>query len=127
MNADGTNLRTVTTGSHDDNPTWSPDGRKLAFQRNGAQPNDLDIYVVNWDGSGLQQLTFGPTIDQEPAWSPTSQRIAFIRGGSIHVMNANGSGVTRLSSAGTDSHPSWSPDGSRIVFESGRTGVYAIH
>ncbi len=83
--------------------------------------------MVNWDGSGLQHLTAGPATDQDPAWSPDGQKIAFTRNGSIHVMNANGSGVTRLSFAGYDSHPSWSPDGSRIAFASARTGVNAIY
>jgi Tol biopolymer transport system component len=127
INADGTNLRTVTTGPHDQNPVWSPDARKLAFQSSRNQPNDLDIYVVNWDGSGLQRLTGGPANDRDPAWSPDGRKIAFARDGNTYVMNADGSGVTQLSMAGLDSHASWSPDGSRIVFESARSGVNAIH
>jgi len=83
--------------------------------------------VVNWDGSGLKRLTAGTATDQDPAWSPDGRRIAFLRDGSIHVMNDDGTGVTRLSFTGFDSHPSWSPAGSRIVFASSRTGVNAIH
>jgi len=128
INADGTNLRSVTTGPHDQNPVWSPDGRKLTFQSDRTQRNNWDISVVNWDGSGLQRLTSdSATTDQDPAWSPNGERIAFTRNGSIHVMNANGSSVTRLSFQGYDSHPSWSPDGSRIAFASSRTGVNAIY
>src|SRR6266704_2984212 len=127
INADGTTLRTVTLGPRDDNPMWSPDGRKIVFQSDRTQRNDWDIYVVNWDGSSLKRLTAGAATDQDPAWSPDGRRIAFLRDGSIHVMNADGTGVTRLSFTGFDSHPSWSPDGSRIVFASSRTGVNAIH
>jgi len=127
INADGTTLRTVTQGPRDDNPMWSPDGRKIVFQSDRTQRNDWDIYVVNWDGSGLKRLTAGPATDQDPAWSPDGRRIAFLRDGSIHVMNADGTGVTQLSFTGFDSHPSWSPDGSQIVFASSRTGVNAIH
>jgi Tol biopolymer transport system component len=127
MNVDATGLRTVTTGPRDDNPAWSPDARRIAFQSDRTQQNDWDIYVVNWDGSGLQHLTSGPETDQDPAWSPDGSTIAFLRDGSIHVMNANGAGVRRLSFAGYDSHPSWSPDGSRITFASSRSGVNAIY
>jgi Tol biopolymer transport system component len=127
MNVDATGLRTVTAGPRDDNPAWSPDARKIAFQSDRSQQNDWDIYVVNWDGSGLQHLTSGPETDQDPAWSRDGSRIAFLRNGSIHVMNANGTGVRRLSFTCCDSHPSWSPDGSRIVFASARSGVNAIY
>lgn len=127
MNVDATGLRTVTTGPRDDNPAWSPDARKIAFQSDRTEQNDWDIWVVNWDGSGLHRLTSGPTTDQDPAWSPDGSRIAFLRDGSIHVMNATGSSVTRLSFACCDSHPSWSADGSRIVFASSRTGVNGIY
>ena len=124
MTAEGSGYWRITNGPSDFNPAWSPDGRRLAFQRGAAE---TDIWVVNWDRSGASRLTSGPVTDQDPAWSPDGSRIAFVRDGSLHVMNADGSGVTRLSDTGYDSHPSWSPDGSRIVFASSRTGSNAIH
>ena len=127
MNIDGTDLRTVTTGPNDGNPAWSPDARELAFHSDRTQQRDWDIYVVNWDGSGLQHLTSGPDTDLDPDWSPDGSKIAFSRNGSIHVMNANGSGVTRLSFECCNAHARWSPDGSRLVFASARTGVQAIY
>lgn len=127
INIDGTGLRQVTPGPGDGSPAWSPDARKLAFHSDRTQQQDWDIYVVNWDGSGLQHLTTGPEQDLSPVWSPDGSRIAFVRDGGIHVMNANGSGVTRLSFECCNSHPSWSPDGSRITFASARTGVLAIY
>ena len=120
------NLRTLTSGPNDFSAAWSPDGTKLAFQSDRGQ-NDRDIYVMNWDGSGLTRLANGPATDMDPAWSPDGARIAFRRNGSIHVMNADGSGATRISVAGSDSHPSWSPDGTRIVFASARSGTNAIY
>src|SRR5207302_1622395 len=66
--------------------------------------------------------------DNEPEWSPDGARIAFssTRDGNneIYVMNADGSGVTRLtneSNIGANNyHPSWSPDSSRLTFASDR-------
>lgn len=128
INSDGTNLRTITTGSHDQEPVWSPDGRHIAFERDPTGQGQWSLYLANWDGSGIKRLTADSgAVDQDPAWSPNGQKIAFTRSGSIHVMNADGTGLTRLSFEGFDSHPSWSPDGSRIVFASSRTGANAIH
>jgi dipeptidyl aminopeptidase/acylaminoacyl peptidase len=127
ISADGTGLRTVTSGPNDEVPAWSPDGTRLVFQSDRSQQNDWDIYAVNWDGSGLTRLTSGPEADQEPAWSPDGTRIAFVRNGLLHLMNADGSGVTRLSNTGEDSHPTWGADTGRIVFLSSRSGTKAIY
>ena len=98
-----------------------PDGQLIAFSstRNG----DLDIYVMNADGSGVRQLTDNPGLDGSPAWSPGGGLIAFTseRDGDsdIYVMNADGSGVTRLTEhPGDDWGPDWSPDGQLIAFTS---------
>ena len=92
--------------------------RMLAFVRNGR------IYRVNADGSDLVELTNGE-IDSGPAWSPDGSKIAFSRdvpgGYDIHVMNADGSNVMRLTDV-TGNFASWSPDGRRIAFN-GRSAV----
>ena len=67
-----------------------------------------------------------------PEWSPDGKRIAFwsARTGNrdIYSMNADGSGVSRLTSnAASDREPTWSPDGQRIAFESGRDGNEEIY
>ena len=66
-------------------------------------------------------------LDGSPSWSSDGGRIAFdsLRDGNgeIYVMNADGSGQTRLTDdPGFDGSPSWSPDGSRIAFQSFRDG-----
>jgi uncharacterized protein YjdB len=116
MTADRSSIGTVTTSGGDWDPAWSPDGTKLAFESDRARAVDHgDIFVVNWDGSGLAQLTSDESDDREPAWSPDGRRIAFDRFSSIYVMSAaDGSGATMVTLNG--SHASWSPDGARIVF-----------
>ena len=71
--------------------------------------------------------------DLSPAWSPDGGRIVFESyrhgngNGELYVMNANGSGQTRLTnSAGDDGLPAWSPDGTSISFVSNRSGRYRI-
>jgi TolB protein len=119
MKADGSAERRLTYGEHpgDQAPTWSPDGRRIAFA-------DLNgIFVMDVDGGGRQQLTDGPADDGNPAWSPIAPLIAFdgSRGlfhGDIYVVSADGSGEMSnvTDSLPLDSNPSWSPDGRRIAF-----------
>ena len=70
-------------------PAWSPDGKKIAFisTRSGAG----DIYIMNADGSNLQQLTRDLSGEVGPVWSPDGTRIAFtrishVRGSDIYVI-----------------------------------------
>jgi TolB protein len=112
-------------------PSWSSNG-KIAFD-NGSQTSG-DIYVVNPDGSGLQNLTNDPTARNiRPDWSPDGQKIAFARSGDIYVMNADVSnpGLTPLTGGGKDNAPAWSPNGQKIVFQravgGGNTEIYTMN
>ena len=95
-----------------------------------TRDGDYAIYALNADGGRQVRLTEeagdassprGLFFQMEPAWSPDGRRIAFAskRGGTfdIYVMNADGTGTTRLTSTKEDdSHPTWSGDGQRIAF-----------
>ena len=93
MNKDDTSPRQLTTGGTDGLPDWSPDGQKIAFSRN--VDGNVDIYIINVDGTGLQRLTTAPGNDSVPAWTPDGRQIVFrtTRSGlwQIYLMNANGS------------------------------------
>ncbi len=133
MNGNGSSITRLTTHiASDQNPAWSPDGTRIAFDsRRDNSPEAIDndeIYVMNADGTNQTRLTSHPASDTNPTWSPDGTQIAFqsSRDGyaEIYVMNADGSGTTNFTqNAARDYHPAWSPDGTRIAFMSDRTGV----
>ena len=143
----GTGERQVTfppDGFVDRNPDVSPDGRRIAFEREQNVCTVIctdEIWVVDVDGSNLTQLTFNPpdqdcasggTCNGSPAWSPDGKRIAFTHVSGplmddlfeevgIYVMNADGSHLRLITqkvhpALGEDSNPQWSPDGRKLVF-----------
>jgi Tol biopolymer transport system component len=65
--ADGSHAHRIATNAFD--PTWSPDGRQIAFARLVAKGN-TEIFVMNADGSRLRRLTFNPGRDVDPTWQP---------------------------------------------------------
>ena len=101
-------------------PTWSPDGQRIAFTR--AEPDQNapppSVTVIRVDGSSRKDLTRGGL----PDWSPDGRRIAFVSeagtdgAGKISIMRTDGSPVQQFADTQTsDSEPRWSPDGQRIA------------
>lgn len=104
---------------------------EIVFQRSEGAGN-LEIFAVRTDGSSPRRLTASPGYDAEPRWSPDGQRIVFTSDRDatadqrarrdagafeLYVMNADGSGVRRLTTNDYfDASPAWSPDGRRIAF-----------
>ena len=122
INSDGSGLVRLTEGPSDDQPAWSPDGKRIAFTRTDAQSSD--IYVMNADGSDIVRRTSGG-YNADPAWSPDGKHIAFsaLADGSsnVYVMSADSDGTpatTVLAYPGWDAQPAWSPDGSAIALVS---------
>jgi Tol biopolymer transport system component len=124
INPNGTDREELTGGAARDwTGAWSPDGEQIAFSR-GVNP--AHIWVMNADGSDVQQITTDDD-DDSPAWSPDGTKIAFttFREGvaEVYVMDANGSNPTNLTnSPNWDFSPAWSPDGEKIAFISQRDG-----
>jgi Tol biopolymer transport system component len=96
----------------DGSPNWSPDGSKIAFERflgTGSEEDEIccpEVFVVNSDGSGEVQLTRS-NHSGNPAWSPDGSKIVFETGSGISVMNADGTGVTSVTSSAEQ--PDWQP------------------
>lgn len=112
-------------------PAWSPDGMRIAFDC-VIEADNVDICVVNADGTGLVRLTSDAALDGASAWSPDGERIAFATsryggGFQIAVMQADGVGVVQLTSnPGGAYGPAWSPDGSKIAFTDGSYDVIDV-
>jgi TolB protein len=82
----------------DNHAAWSPDSRRIAFHSD--RDGEMEIYVMNADGTDTRRLTTNPTDDSYPSWSPDGKRIAFMRvvlgHNQVFTMNADGSGARRL-------------------------------
>jgi Tol biopolymer transport system component len=126
------NLRAVA-------PTWSPDGKRIAFSSGTIPRRGLGshVYVVDADGRHLRRLAAGAL----PDWSPDGKTIAYVTlgcnraarwGGRIRLVTPGGRDVTpaRRSCLGIgpadSSIESWSPDGARIAVVAGR-GLYVMN
>jgi polyisoprenoid-binding protein YceI len=121
IGADGRGLRRV--GGDDANelePTWSPDGRRIAYAR--VEPFGFEppsVHLVAAGGSGRRELASGQP-SMQPDWSPDGRRLAVTTNGAfetteIVLVGADGSAPQVLETPTSDSEPRWSPDGRRIA------------
>ena len=140
---DGSNERELSkTPSAQFNAVYSPDQKLIAFAR-ADSARQLQIWVMNADGSGERQLTHFKAEEgspQWPAWSPDGTRLAIQSGkysrekpadntAHIWIVDVKSGTPTRLNThekAYLDETPSWFPDGKRIAFQSDRSGRMEI-
>jgi TolB protein len=139
MNADGSGLRRVSTGTGKTTcGFFFADGKRIFFSSthhvDSACPprpdpsrgyvwriDPFDIYTANADGSNLERLTHYGTYTTEAVLSPDGRRMVFtsLKDGDLdlYTMNVDGTDVRRLTNrAGYDGGAWWSPDGTKIVW-----------
>jgi WD40 repeat protein len=106
---DGSNIVDLTPSRVGFEGDWSPDGSRIVFvtHQNGSDR----IAAMDADGSNLVVLSVS---GESPKWSPDGSRVVFESGGTIQVMNADGSHVVALAQG---HRPDWSPDGNLIAFD----------
>jgi Tol biopolymer transport system component len=156
VDADGGDVRQVTThriGRSAWQPSWSPDGRRIAYVNGDSVATSVPsrwgaLFVVDADGSDPQRVTRSST-DSSPAWSPDGAEIAFARckryssslprcAQDLFAISLAGSSrrLTRTERL-SETVPAWSPDGSQLAFVTlapidalelkGKEGVYVMN
>jgi Tol biopolymer transport system component len=137
---DGSGMTNLTAddAAHPSWPTWSADGKKIAYtsvERPGFTTGQ--IWTMNADGTGKRQVTSVPPrtdFAAHPAWSPDGKQIAYNWSATLRVIKTDGSGDTGIVGNGfpdTAIHPTWSPDGKKIAFSGAnfgdsRTGLWTV-
>ena len=106
-------------------PHWSPDGRRIAFEGDPAEPGNNDVYTIRVDGTDLRRLTSQPGYDGNAHYAPDGRSIGFDsdRTGNVDVfvMRDTGASVRQLTNdPGTDYAGAYSGDGKFIAFASDR-------
>jgi Tol biopolymer transport system component len=92
-------VKQVTHARFHFTPDWSPDERQIVFDRTLVPGSRSDLLISDIDGGVARVLTHG-SLDQFPSWSPRGDRIAFSRRADIYVIQPDGRGLRRLTSAG---------------------------
>jgi TolB protein len=131
VSSNGTNPRRITDSrAIETSPSFSPDGRKMAFvsDRSGSP----QVWIRDMASGEEHRLTYNGDYNVSPAWSPTGEWIAYAaQAGNnfdIYLINPEGTFTTPLvTHPRTDEDPAWSPDGRKLAFSSNRRGRKEIY
>lgn len=129
--SDGYGPRTVLTSREPImSPSWSPDGRRLAYV--SFESKRSAIYLQDVASGARERVTDFPGINGAPSWSPDGQRLALTlsKDGNpeIYVLYLTSKRFNRLTNnLAIDTEPSWAPDGQSLLFTSDRGGSPQIY
>jgi Tol biopolymer transport system component len=151
MDLDGTRVRRLTDDvGYDGGAFFSPDSTRIVYRASHptepeeaahyrdllaqglVEPNQLEIFVMNADGSGKKQVTSNRASNFAPFFHPDGRRIIFSSNVEtrnekgrpsfhLYLVNDDGTGLERITTEGRfNSFPMFSPDGKRLVWVSDR-------
>lgn len=119
----GGDVRLTRDGTNNNQPSWSPEGRLIAYTSNRA--GGTKVYVMHVDGSDVRALTSDDRIELAPAFSPDGKAVAFFSQDAasgqtdLRIVSLTGDAPVIVRANGKDmgpARPSWSADGRRIAF-----------
>ena len=116
-------LLAVTRGVLAQDPSWSPDGRWIAFTRQRKAFAGSDLYAVSPDGRRQHPIVRAPDVAR-PAWSPDGRTIAYLDGSpsadtnrrGVFVVRADGSGRHRIGTSDDFGRLVWAPDSTKVAW-----------
>jgi TolB protein len=134
INANGFNVKRLTKsdsllGSKDADARYSPDGSRIVLT--SFQDGYYNLYLMESDGSNIEELTDDQYMNMNPTWNPSGNEIAFVsdRLGSFDIFSINiTTKIIRplVTSEYSDGSPAFSPGGTKMAFSSDRNGDYDI-
>ena len=111
-------------------PSWSPDGKKLAYV--SFESKNSAIFIQDIRTGSRDKIATGKGINSAPAWSPDGSRLAMTLSkdgnAEIYIMHIKSRTLRRLTqNKAIDTEPAWSSDGKKLVFTSDRGGSPQIY
>lgn len=128
-NLDSGAVGVVTDGAGGEfGPTWSPDGSAIVYVQSGSRTEGVNLRIVRIGSPTSAALTSGGYTNSQPLFSPDGTKVLYLsnsssQGGTmnVHVMNADGAGVSNLTRwEHADLSATWSSDGRHVFFMSFR-------